>query len=266
MMSPSIALVGLSCVYPDARSPAELWENVLAGRRAFRELPPERIRVEDYWSADRGAADRTYAVQAALIEGYEFDRVGFRVSGESFRAADLAHWLALDVAARALKDAGLEEGLDLPRDTHRRLSGKHAHGGILPCECVAAAMAVCAPGDRGGVARRRLVERAYPRLPGPARDSVQGAVSSRGRGDARRRSFQHHRGTNLQPLRLQGRRLHGRWRVCVLVVGGRSCLLGPGGRRPRRGAGGWSRPEHRSIRAGRFRQGRCPGFKLDARV
>ncbi len=103
MMSQSIALVGLSCVYPDARSPAELWENVLAGRRAFRELPPERLRVEDYWSADRGAADRTYAVQAALIEGYEFDRVGFRVSGESFRAADLAHWLALDVAARALK-------------------------------------------------------------------------------------------------------------------------------------------------------------------
>ena len=136
MMTPSIALVGLSCVYPDARSPAELWENVLAGRRAFRQIPPERIRVEDYWSADRGAADRTYAVQAALIEGYEFDRVGFRVSGESFRAADLAHWLALDVAARALKDAGLEEGLDLPRDTTgvflgNTLTGEFSRANVL---------------------------------------------------------------------------------------------------------------------------------------
>src|SRR3954449_800826 len=116
MMSQSIALVGVACVYPDACSPAELWENALAGRRAFRRLPPERLRVEDYWSADRGAADRTYAVEAAVIEGYAFDRVGFRVAGESFRAADLAHWLALDVAARALKDAGLDGGDVLPHE------------------------------------------------------------------------------------------------------------------------------------------------------
>ncbi|WP_165224021.1 type I polyketide synthase [Aquisphaera insulae] len=115
-MSQAIALVGLGCVYPDACSPVELWENVLAGRRAFRRLPPERLRAEDYWSADRAAADRTYSVQAALIEGYEFDRVGFRVSGESYRTADLAHWLALDVAARALKEAGFEGGRGLPRD------------------------------------------------------------------------------------------------------------------------------------------------------
>ncbi len=116
-MTQPIALVGLACVYPDARSPAELWENVLAGRRAFRRIPPERLRAEDYWSADRDAADRTYSVQAALIEGFEFDRVGYQVSGESFRAADLAHWVALDVAARALKDAGLAGGAGLPRDT-----------------------------------------------------------------------------------------------------------------------------------------------------
>ena len=46
--------------------------------------------------------------EAAVIEGYEFDRVGFRVAGDEFRAADLAHWLALDVAARALADAGFD--------------------------------------------------------------------------------------------------------------------------------------------------------------
>jgi enediyne polyketide synthase len=117
MMSQPIALVGLACIYPDARSPAELWENVLAGRRAFRRLPAERLRAEDYWSADRDAPDRTYAVQAAVIEGYEFDRVGFRVAGDSYRSADLAHWLALDVASRAMVDAGFERGDGLPRET-----------------------------------------------------------------------------------------------------------------------------------------------------
>jgi hypothetical protein len=124
MMSQPIALVGLACVYPDARSPVELWENVLAGRCAFRRLPSERLRIADYWSADRSAEDRTYAAQAAVIEGYEFDRVGFRVAGDSYRAADLAHWLALDVAARALADAGFEQGaLLFQGGRFRRLSG-----------------------------------------------------------------------------------------------------------------------------------------------
>ena len=41
-MTHPIAIVGMACVYPDARSPVELWENVLACRRVFRAMPPER--------------------------------------------------------------------------------------------------------------------------------------------------------------------------------------------------------------------------------
>lgn len=117
MRPPALAIVGMACRYPDAASPAELWENVLAGRQAFRRLPPERLRLADYHSPDRSLPDRIYSTQAALIEGYEFDRVRFRVAGSSFRSADLAHWLALDVAARALDDAGFPDGEGLPRET-----------------------------------------------------------------------------------------------------------------------------------------------------
>ncbi|KYC43741.1 beta keto-acyl synthase [Scytonema hofmannii PCC 7110] len=116
-MTPTIAIVGMACQYPDARSPIELWENVLAQRRAFRKLPPERLNLTDYLSADRSAPDCTYSTEAALIEGYEFDRVAFRVAGSTFRSADLTHWLALDVATQALADAGFPDGDRLPRDT-----------------------------------------------------------------------------------------------------------------------------------------------------
>ena len=125
---PSIAVVGMACVYPDARTPNELWENVLAQRRAFRRLPPERLRKEDYWSADREAPDCTYAVQGAVIVDYEFDRVAFRVSGTTFRSADLAHWLALDVAAKSLVDAGFPEGRGLPRESTGVLLGNTLTG------------------------------------------------------------------------------------------------------------------------------------------
>src|SRR6185503_12419942 len=107
----------MSCVYPEARSPAELWENVLAQRRAFRRIPSERLRSEDYLDPDPHSPDHTYAAEAAVIEGYEFDRVAFRVVGSTYRSADLAHWLALDIASRALADAGLPNGDGLDRTT-----------------------------------------------------------------------------------------------------------------------------------------------------
>ncbi len=113
--SPAIAIVGMACQYPDADSPQALWENVLAQRRAFRRMPPVRLDLDDYFSADPDAPDRTYATEVALIEGYTFDRTAFNISGETFRATDLAHWLALDVAARALDDAGFAKGAGLPK-------------------------------------------------------------------------------------------------------------------------------------------------------
>ena len=116
-MAQAIAIVGMACRYPDARSPDELWENALAQRRAFRRIPAERLNLNDYLSADRQSPDRTYSTEGAFIEGYEFDRVRFRVPGTTYRAADPAHWLTLDVAAAALEDAGFAEGEGLPRET-----------------------------------------------------------------------------------------------------------------------------------------------------
>ena len=116
-MSAAIAIVGMACRYPDARSPGELWENALAQRRAFRRIPAERLNLHDYLSADRQSPDRTYSSEGAFIEGYEFDRVRFRVPGATYRAADPVHWLSLDVAADALADAGFPEGAGLPRET-----------------------------------------------------------------------------------------------------------------------------------------------------
>ncbi|MFC6079827.1 type I polyketide synthase [Sphaerisporangium aureirubrum] len=111
-----IAIVGMACRYPDAASPKELWENALAGRRAFRRLPDVRMRSEDYWDPDPGAPDRFYARTAAVIEGYEFDRIGYKIAGSTYRSTDLTHWLALDMAGRALEDAGFPGAEGMPRE------------------------------------------------------------------------------------------------------------------------------------------------------
>ncbi len=124
----TIAIVGMACQYPDASSPLELWENALAQRRAFREMPAERLSMADYFAADRQAADRLYSKQAAVLKDYEFDRVRFRVGGTTFRSTDMTHWLALDVAAQALTDAGFPEGEGLKRESTGVLLGNTLTG------------------------------------------------------------------------------------------------------------------------------------------
>src|SRR5260370_10870982 len=110
------AVVGVSCELPGARSADDLWENVLSVRRAFRRLPDVRLNNADYYSDDEGDADRTYLRRAAVMEGYTFDRVKYRISRATFEQTDLARWLALDVTARALEDAGFAGGQGLPKE------------------------------------------------------------------------------------------------------------------------------------------------------
>src|SRR5262245_35711211 len=129
-MSEGIAIVGMACRYPDARTPGELWENVLARRRAFRRIPEERLRLADYLTADAADPDSLYPIEAAVLEGWEFDRVRFRVAGRTYRSADLAHWLALDVAADALSDAGFPEAEGLPREAIGVLLGNTLTGEV----------------------------------------------------------------------------------------------------------------------------------------
>ncbi|GAA3071255.1 SDR family NAD(P)-dependent oxidoreductase [Streptosporangium carneum] len=131
-----IAIVGMACRYPDAASPRELWENVLSGRRAFRRLPDVRMRLEDYWDADPATPDRFYARNAAVIEGYEFDRVGYKIAGSTYRSTDLTHWLALDTAALALADAGFPKAEGLSRErtgviVGNTLTGEFARANLM---------------------------------------------------------------------------------------------------------------------------------------
>ncbi|GHO59998.1 type I polyketide synthase [Ktedonobacter robiniae] len=113
-MESAIAIVGMACHYPDAKSPQELWENALSQRKAFRRIPPDKFRLEDYYHPQHSTPDSTYSTQGAFLTGYEFDRVRFRISGTAYRSSDMAHWLALDIATQALEDAGFAQGHDLP--------------------------------------------------------------------------------------------------------------------------------------------------------
>src|SRR5258708_31606239 len=105
----------MACRYAQARSPRELWENVLAQRQACRPIPPGRLRLEDY-AGGAQSEDPISAVMAAVLEDWEFDRARFHISKDTFASTDLTHWLALETAARAMEDARLHDSAARQRE------------------------------------------------------------------------------------------------------------------------------------------------------
>ncbi|SMF18082.1 type I polyketide synthase [Pseudobacteriovorax antillogorgiicola] len=104
-----IAVIGISCWYPGAKSPLELWENILSKRQQFRKMPDERLPLDKYHNPDKKVPDMTYGTEAAVIDGFDFDWQGRRIPKKTFEGTDIVHWLALDVALKALKDSGYNQ-------------------------------------------------------------------------------------------------------------------------------------------------------------
>ena len=109
-MTTPIAVIGMACRYPGSKDLGQLWENILASRQQFRDLPDVRLPLSEYYDPDQKAADKTYGRRAAVLDGFEFDWAARRIPKSTFATADMAHWLALDVALTAITDAGYAPG------------------------------------------------------------------------------------------------------------------------------------------------------------
>ncbi len=103
-----IAVIGIGCHYPGASSPLQLWENIVARRRQFREMPDVRLPSSEYFDPDASVPDKTYQNKAAVLDGYQFDWLGKRIPKQTYESTDIVHWLALDTALQAIADAGYQ--------------------------------------------------------------------------------------------------------------------------------------------------------------
>jgi acyl transferase domain-containing protein/NAD(P)-dependent dehydrogenase (short-subunit alcohol dehydrogenase family) len=101
-----IAVIGMAGYYPGAPDLKCFWENILARRREFRQIPEQRLPLSEYYDPDPSAPDKTYGDRAAVIDGFEFDWIKRGIPKTVVESTDIAHWLALEVALKALADAG----------------------------------------------------------------------------------------------------------------------------------------------------------------
>src|SRR5258708_36646079 len=110
-----IAIVGMACVFPGAPDLETFWENLGAGVDAISDIPPGRCDPV-FYDPSSSKIDRFYCKRGGFVDAYAaFDAPAFGVMPVAARGAEPDQLLALEVAPRALRDAGYDGASDRSR-------------------------------------------------------------------------------------------------------------------------------------------------------
>jgi len=122
-----IAITGMACIFPGAANLNEFWRNITAGRDAISEVPPGRWD-EVFYDPGSQAVERLYCNRGGFIDEHaSFDAVRWGVMPVAAKASEPDQLLMLEVADRALRDAGCGDG-DFAREKSGVILGR---GGYL---------------------------------------------------------------------------------------------------------------------------------------
>jgi acyl transferase domain-containing protein/NAD(P)H-dependent flavin oxidoreductase YrpB (nitropropane dioxygenase family)/NADP-dependent 3-hydroxy acid dehydrogenase YdfG len=106
-----IAIVGMASFFPGAADVDEFWANILSGTDSVTEVPAERWDADRYYDPEStlvGAGKKTPSKWGGFLPDIGFDPMAYGIPPKSVAAIGTDQLLALEVAARALRDAGYE--------------------------------------------------------------------------------------------------------------------------------------------------------------
>lgn len=106
----NVAIVGMACIYPDAKNIEEYWRNIVLGKDAVTEVPDERWNKDLYYDPSSAAADMSHSKWGGFIPPIDFNPLEFGIPPQSIAAIDPTQLLTLMVARQAMEHAGYSDG------------------------------------------------------------------------------------------------------------------------------------------------------------
>ena len=103
-----IAIVGMSCIFPQSADLTEYWNKILLEADCITEVPVSRWNLEDYYDSNPKFPDKTYCRRGGFIPDIDFNPLEFGLPPNILEITDVSQLLSLVVAKEAIHDAGYE--------------------------------------------------------------------------------------------------------------------------------------------------------------
>ncbi|WP_084011278.1 type I polyketide synthase [Pseudofrankia sp. DC12] len=122
-----IAIVGMAAVFPGAPDVETFWANIVSGVDAVTEVPADRFDADRFYAEDafvKDAGKMTPSKWGGFLPPVPFDALAYGIPPRSLRSIETGQLLALEVAARALRDAGYDSGIGGDKQAGGRRPGR----------------------------------------------------------------------------------------------------------------------------------------------
>lgn len=128
MENKDIAIIGMACFAPDAKTVEEYWNNLINGVDSIKDAPADRMDPRYFENMGNPSVDRFYCKKGGFMPDIPFDPVQFSILPVAVEGMDTAHLLALKGVHHALEDAGVFEK-KIPLNKCALIIGKGAYVG-----------------------------------------------------------------------------------------------------------------------------------------
>jgi acyl transferase domain-containing protein/NAD(P)H-dependent flavin oxidoreductase YrpB (nitropropane dioxygenase family)/NAD(P)-dependent dehydrogenase (short-subunit alcohol dehydrogenase family)/acyl carrier protein len=104
-----IAVIGMACIFPEAKNLDEYWKNIIEARDSITEVSEDRWKKDLHYSGDAKNGVKSCSKWGGFIPDIDFDPIEFGIPPQSLASIEPVQLLSLKVAKEALKNAGYDK-------------------------------------------------------------------------------------------------------------------------------------------------------------
>jgi PfaB family protein len=103
-----IAIIGLSCLLPGAKTPEQYWQNLIDQKDLTSKATAEQMDVdaEIFYDPIKGKTDKYYCLKGGYIRDFQFEADGYQISPKLLKDLDKIYQWSLYASKQALQDSG----------------------------------------------------------------------------------------------------------------------------------------------------------------
>jgi PfaB family protein len=103
-----IAIIGLSCLFPDAQNPEEFWQNLIDQKDSTSSATSAEMGVDPtiFYHPVKGTPDKTYSLKGGYIRNFQFDPSEYNLPAELAESLDDTFKWSLYAAKQAILQSG----------------------------------------------------------------------------------------------------------------------------------------------------------------